>query len=396
MKRLHLTKLRMTVTSVVLLCGAVTVLSIKLWDTRNNKGPGGDLPDQGRETTTWPVRLFVYPISAFPGTPAPCCTYSPMSGVLSYIDEHPHLSWVVTNPEEATHFLLPILGACKWGEAGDSAATTYISTALDIVAARWPYLAAHGGRDHILDVTWPDNDRCAQRFSAAAGNLRPRLLPFIGLSVNGDSRPGNAGCELQGQDVLMPSNCHSESIDGLSPEAKVLAFGPDQSHRNITGVFRGSPHDRRWTIRPDMMDALVGVPGFIVSAGHVESSQYEWELYHTVFALCPSAYEQWTTRLFAVIAYGAIPVVVSDHLRVPFDEVIGASGTLVIIRWHELASLADILQSMPKEEITRRQRALPALAAAWSYRQDAVEHMVRELAARRVREEIMNGTHLKE
>ncbi len=131
-----------------------------------------------------------------------------------------------------------------------------------------------------------------------------------------------------------------------------------------------------------MMDALAAEPDFFITEGHIGDDRYERELLHTVFALVPAAYEMATTRLCMAVNHGAIPVVVTDYLRTPFGDGVPASSALIVVRWHDVPRLATTLREIPPAEVARRQAALPALAAAWSYEHDAVEHMVRELAAR--------------
>ncbi len=282
------------------------------------------------------VRIYVYDISEFPVSlrQAPCCVYSPASGVLAYIAAHPDVPWLVSDPSKATHFLLPILGACRWNAAGDEAGMAYMLAALDFVGSRWPYLAARGGADHILDVTWPDNDRC--RFNQS---MQARFRPFIGLSVFGDTRPEWANCHIQGQDILMPHNCYE-----VNPETDfdctraVQAFGTTQSHRTRLAVFRGTLHGT--SIRPPMVAALANESGFLVAEGHIDWEAHFNEMRHSVFVLVPAAIEMATARLWVAVENGAIPVIISDHLRMPFDEAVGASGVAVIVRWSELPVLA--------------------------------------------------------
>ena len=326
-----------------------------------------------------PVRIYVYPLSEFPASlqlPPYCGAYSPGADILRYIGRHPDRPWLVTSAPDATHFLLPITGSCMWNKAGYEAGVAYMLAAIEFVRSRWPYLAARGGTDHIMDVTWPDNDRCA--FNAS---VRSVLRPFIGLSVFGDTRPHGTACHIQGQDILMPHNGYlgDPTVDYNCATA-IEAFGHNQSHRKILGLFRGTVNYGQATppniIRPPMVAAVANESDFVVSDVKIDWPSHFSEVRHAVFMLVPAAFEMATARLWVAVGNGAIPVVVSDHLRMPFDEAVGASGIAVVVRWHDVRWLASILRSITPEEVARRQRALPALARAWNYHLDAVEHMV--------------------
>lgn len=64
---------------------------------------------------------------------------------------------------------------------------------------------------------------------------------------------------------------------------------------------------------------------------------------------------------------GCIPVIVADHIEMPFEDVIDYRSFTVKILESQVLQLKDILLSIPKSEIRRKQAVLSQIWRRFAY-----------------------------
>ncbi|KAJ1557900.1 hypothetical protein HK405_014901, partial [Cladochytrium tenue] len=94
--------------------------------------------------------------------------------------------------------------------------------------------------------------------------------------------------------------------------------------RDVFAHFRGTIHeDFAYSrgVRQYLRELGRTHPGrYAVREGHAgTAAAYYGELAGTTFALCPGGWSAWSPRVFEAVAAGAVPVVVADGTRLPFE-----------------------------------------------------------------------------
>ena len=66
------------------------------------------------------------------------------------------------------------------------------------------------------------------------------------------------------------------------------------------------------------------------------SSLYIQELESTLFCIAPAGWELWSVRFFEAIIHGCIPVLIGQHIRLPFESFIDYRRISVKVQSHPL------------------------------------------------------------
>jgi len=83
----------------------------------------------------------------------------------------------------------------------------------------------------------------------------------------------------------------------------------------------------------------------------INSSTMDVDLQHSQFGLCPRGDSYYSYRLVETMAFGVIPVIISDDWVLPFEELIPWPSLSVRVREADLAQLPAILHAIPLEEV---------------------------------------------
>lgn len=87
-------------------------------------------------------------------------------------------------------------------------------------------------------------------------------------------------------------------------------------------------------------------------------NDYELVSRNSIFTLCPAGYGKWPYRLFQSIAWGSIPVVISDDYIKPFGDVIPWDDFCITIPENKAQDIDEILRSISQNKIQHYQEEL--------------------------------------
>jgi len=117
----------------------------------------------------------------------------------------------------------------------------------------------------------------------------------------------------------------------------------------------------------------------------------------TKFCIVPAGYSAWTNRLFETLLAGCIPVVVSDKIRFPYEDILDYRRLLVKWPEHQVgSSLIDHLKSYSPKELSDMQQSIIAVQHLFYWNTVPPEHgpfglIMQELAKKTLR--TRNGDH---
>eukprot|EP00962_Isochrysis_galbana_P028164 scaffold8873_cov165-Isochrysis_galbana.AAC.1 len=166
---------------------------------------------------------------------------------------------------------------------------------------------------------------------------RKHIADCIFIGPEGDERTGWVAPHVK--DVIVPG------FIGPPPIAQSAAF-ESQAVRPIFAHFRGSYTSARSGeenfsegVRLALVRATTAfrlprhimarklssgvyeykASPFIMSNASVDPKAYSREMQNADFCLCPMGSSSWTARIYSAIASGCIPILLSDHISLPFD-----------------------------------------------------------------------------
>ena len=272
-------------------------------------------------------------------------------------------------------------------------------SAIRLIRREYPWWRHSLGRDHVTSVTY-DFGACFEykRDKAARARVIPEAENMILLSTIADmSHP----CFRPLMDVPIPVHLSSSRLLALDENPRqrdisgsISALRKSAPHRRWLGYFQGRiewfDHDPDYSngIRKRLYVLYANDPDIRIGKGKVTS--YEENLRNSTFCICPSGFAPWSPRIYEAIFAGCIPVIVSDHVRLPFDGVfLDWRDFSVKIREENVPRLGEILRSISNEQIRRKQRALVRVRAWFAYhelaganRGAATDGILRELGSR--------------
>ncbi|CAK0833794.1 unnamed protein product, partial [Prorocentrum cordatum] len=175
----------------------------------------------------------------------------------------------------------------------------------------FPYLARNRGADHFFVVSanlpsWTNVEP-----------LRNALLLTVESHQVNDGIPR---WYSPWKDVMIPGYIDRWRISAMR------SFNKPSHERGFLAVFHGNhpgthhlyvKHDAR--VRTHILDEFSGIPDCSVG-GHVEDFFDRMGRSH--FCLVPRGSSAWTIHLYESFFFGCIPVILSDLLEMPFQEVV--------------------------------------------------------------------------
>lgn len=229
-----------------------------------------------------------------------------------------------------------------WHKTGEE----YVAV-VEWLRAQGPWFEREGGADHIW--IFPSG-----RGASIFPQWRQHIPHAIFLTPEGDTRSGHV--EPRHKDVVIPGYRNTSAMDAalLARVANEGAAGEGAVMRPTMLFFRGSftserPGEEHFSegVRLAMQETLAAfrmprhlalarsqaaaaamataaaggrrrLPAVIYSNASVGSGQYHAEMAASDFCLAPMGSTSWTLRLYDALLLGCIPILLSDHVALPW------------------------------------------------------------------------------
>jgi hypothetical protein len=307
-------------------------------------------------------------------------------GTEIYIHEQLLLSEHRTlNPEEAHLFFVPVYSACVVYQNFRHFPTyrRLIGDAIHHIIHNEPYWNRTRGRDHVWAFVH-DYGGCLSWHDNLEHIYYRELRNSIFLSHNGDL---DMGCFQTYKDLVIPP---------MSSNPLVIKEGRGGADQNATlypkttfAYFRGTV---KWYhvndlpalriqqgysptyshgIRQALQKLYRDDPLFAIHEG--ASDNYPEEIRRSTFCICPRGFAAWSQRLYDSIMLGCIPVVISDQIELPFEDVIDYRKFIVKVDDRDIYRLREILTGIPQHVIEAKQRYLRRVWKIFSYQRPVSE-----------------------
>eukprot|EP00931_Biecheleriopsis_adriatica_P072484 TRINITY_DN46797_c0_g1_i1.p1 TRINITY_DN46797_c0_g1~~TRINITY_DN46797_c0_g1_i1.p1 ORF type:complete len:145 (-),score=32.06 TRINITY_DN46797_c0_g1_i1:24-419(-) len=124
--------------------------------------------------------------------------------------------------------------------------------------------------------------------------------------------------------------------------------------------------------------------GVLIAAKSFEEPSFSRAARQAVFCLVPDGHWPSTQRLPSVISKGCVPVVVSNRLELPWNDLVNWDEASLWLWEEQIRELPQVLREVSPERVRRMQSHLPQLAEALDYHSTRFHVLLlASLAARR-------------
>eukprot|EP00743_Colponemidia_sp_Colp-15_P009316 GILK01010183.1.p1 GENE.GILK01010183.1~~GILK01010183.1.p1 ORF type:complete len:582 (+),score=81.52 GILK01010183.1:153-1748(+) len=360
------------------------------------------------------LRVFVYPLPSYFNTDLlqqhPACRHTMFATEIIIHERFMASNVLTTDPSEADLFFVPVYSLCKPLPKPLFGPDTFFGRrlllqAIDFIRTQYPFWSRRAGADHVF-VTAHDYSSCFHYKSTGlvhvpksfqsrypdypipAEPLQP-LQNAILLSPLGDLM---TPCFQPWKDIVIPPfvssapfrqqtlDSDADHIDSTAGRSRFAYF------RGSVNWFDGDPAYskglRQLLHRTFWNDSEVQV--FSNSSG-----LYSRELQDAIFCLCPPGFALWSPRPFESLAAGCIPVLIGDHLVLPFQDLIDWPKLSIRIAEEEVGGLKFSLKQVSEWEIAAKQSEIRNSWSAFfwdvqgpSGRMDAFEMLLHSLSTK--------------
>ncbi|XP_047341199.1 probable glucuronosyltransferase Os03g0107900 [Impatiens glandulifera] len=249
--------------------------------------------------------------------------------------------------EEADLFFVPAYAKCvrmMGGLTDKEINQTYVK-----VLSQMPYFRLSGGRDHIF--VFPSGAG-AHLFRSWATYLNRSII----LTPEGDrTDKRDTSAFNTWKDIIIPGNVD----DGMTKIGSGLVKPIPLSKRKYLANFLGRAQGKAGRLQlielakqyPDKLES----PELAFSGPNkLGRSQYFEHLANAKFCLAPRGESSWTLRFYESFFVECVPVVISDQVELPFQNVIDYTQISIKWPWNRIGSqLLQYLESIPDKEIER-------------------------------------------
>merc|ERR1719424_1853198 len=226
------------------------------------------------------------------------------------------------DPDKADLFLVPFRGLARFYKHRDEPGGLEKVDAEYVAAVQW-LEAQPGGffRSRPADHMWIFG---SGRGASIFPSWREHIADCIFIGPEGDERTGQVA--PHDKDVIVPG------YFAAAPPTVQSAALKSQAVRPILAHFRGSytsarPGEEGFSegVRLALMRAttVFRLPRHVMarklSSGVGAYKASPFVVSNADFCLCPMGSSSWTLRIYQAIASGCIPVLLSDHISLPFD-----------------------------------------------------------------------------
>ena len=257
------------------------------------------------------------------------------------------------DPSEADIFFVPSYFKCievlNYFDVFDSEGTeaeALLEQTLRYLGDFGPWFERRDGSDHVFLFSWG-------RHPCRIPGWRAALRSSILLQVENHCEDLN--CESprpsfsRWKDVIIPGH-----VD-LWRARELISKNRPLEERDVLISFHGrhagnTDSYENVSIRTQIMKQLAGRQGVSVG-GFIE--EYHVLMGRSLFCLAPRGITPWTIHLFVALLAGCIPVILSDDLETPFQELLEWSEFSIKWPTSQVSDLYGYLKSIPLAEIRR-------------------------------------------
>ena len=345
-------------------------------------GPAGDAPCSG-------PKIFVYPAPALGDDLVPAkLLHSGSAGYLAAMTAKPlqclfgmygtellfhnrfeqeAAACQTTDPADADVFFVPSYFKCievlNYFDAFDSEgneAETLLQKTLHHLRSFGPWFDRRDGADHVFLFSW---GRHPCRIPGWRAGVRSAIRLQVENHCEDLNTDGPEPSFSRWKDIIIPGH-----VD-LWRARELLSKNRPLEERDVFICFHGrhagnTDSYANVSVRTLIMEKLSGQPGVSVG-GFVE--EYHVLMGRSLFCLAPRGITPWTIHLFVALLAGCIPVILSDDLEAPFQELL--DWPQFSIKWptERIGDLYGYLKSIPVPELRRLKRGVDEHSCWFDY-----------------------------
>ncbi|XP_057847582.2 probable glucuronosyltransferase Os03g0107900 [Cryptomeria japonica] len=269
-----------------------------------------------------------------------------------------------TNKHEAHLFFVPSYVKCvrmKGGLNDKKINQTYVK-----VLKQMPYFRRSGGRDHIF--VFPSGAG-AHLFKAWAVYLNRSII----LTPEGDRTDKRDTSAFDTwKDIIIPGNVEDSIVlqkSGTSDVVKPIPLSKRKYLANFLGRAQGKVGRLQLLELSKQFPEKLEAPELKFSGPEkLGRNEYFQHLRNAKFCLAPRGESSWTLRFFEAFFVECVPVIVSDQIELPFQNVLDYSQ--FSIKWPATrigVELLEYLESIPDAEIERMIARGRQVRCLWVY-----------------------------
>ncbi|CAE7847385.1 ttv [Symbiodinium microadriaticum] len=313
-----------------------------------------------------PVRFFLYP-PHFERDGFLSIWYSQLYEELQL---HP---WRTTSPEEASIFFLgidvscaylwpvysaPVPGAAnyvtqaRWGTLGDARACRESRQARLEAYVRngWATYWGTAGKQHIVF-----DQLCYHPLSELVHAHHSVTLAGVG-QLKGRPYGYRSGIDISWPE--MPVTVEQPPLRGCScsPRKRLVSFQGAQT-RPVRQKLRALHDGDEIVVNVvDVSKSALNTTDARWDISHPIKSEYAALMRESEFALAPAGHSPCSLRLYEIMSFCAIPVILADDKLLPFSEILNWSEMAVILPESAAATVPDVLRALGPEQRCRMRR----------------------------------------
>jgi len=273
-----------------------------------------------------------------------------------------HSSCATEIPEEADFFFVPVYAACVMTKE-DKKAAEMDAFYKELVVEKLKYFRLQEGRDHIFlwssetfdFPSWADHIHSSVFLSVEAQPIECTDFDFFSeetASNFGSSCRHCPSCFQPWKDVVIPGFVEKWSIQKMSAVEK------KPEDRTYTACYHGADSDQlaiyahaNASVRNDLQQ-LRELPRVSIGYRFGKITDYFARVGQCHFCFVPKGLGYWSNRLYEVMFAGCIPVILSDGISLPFDDLL--DWTSFSLKWPMAEVSPWLIQHLEDLLVNRR------------------------------------------
>ena len=250
-------------------------------------------------------------------------------------------TYLTTNPDEATFFMLPIRcssyrKSMADRQAGQDVAERITQLIVEDIKRAHPYWNRTLGADHFFIC---GHDMGASVTGKADPNLHKNAIALVNTAEYDDPY------FITHKDIGLPPHVgdgcptctQGAGLDQPAPSTR-------NTNRPILAMFAGNL--QRGSVRQAISSKFQSDADFRLVDGIVSTEKYHQLLLESKFCLVLHGYRAWSPRLMDALWFGCVPVIVADHYHLPLHGLLDWNRIAIIVPHSQVPNLKEILMSV--------------------------------------------------